>query len=124
MLYHFDDPLVPIHEAWRVLAPGGLFVTCAPSEENFPELLPYVPEQSIDTYTAESAPGQVESVFGNVRVEGWDMKLFRLPDAAAVWSHLVSRQVSDADARRAAAQVKTPLWVRAKGAITWATKLT
>lgn len=122
MLYHFDDPREPIREAWRVLVPGGMFVACAPSWENFPELLPYLPEQQRDSFDAESAPAQIESVFGNVTVEGWDMKLFRLPDAEAVWSHLVSRQIPSVDAQRAAAEVKTPLWVRAKGAITWATK--
>jgi hypothetical protein len=29
--YHYDDPLVPIAEARRVLRPGGIFATKSPA---------------------------------------------------------------------------------------------
>jgi hypothetical protein len=39
-----------------------------------------------------------------------------------VWGHLVSRQHDPEEAAEAARQVRTPLWVRARGAIFWARK--
>ncbi len=122
MLYHFDSPTVPMREALRVLKPGGLFVCCAPSRHNWPELVPFLPPQPIDPFDSENGPAQIEAVFGNVRTEPWDMRVYRLPDEDAVWTHLVARQVPDEDARTAARQVKTPLWVRAKGAVMWASR--
>jgi SAM-dependent methyltransferase len=121
-LYHFDEPREPLREAARVLAPGGMFVTCAPSRENYPELLPLLPSEPAATFDAENAAEVVAAVFDDVRVEPWEMWVFRLPDADAVWRHLVARMVEPAAARHAAESVRTPLWVRAKGALVWAHK--
>ncbi|HMC71693.1 MAG TPA: class I SAM-dependent methyltransferase [Mycobacteriales bacterium] len=80
-LYHFIQPGDAVAEAWRVLRSGGVFVACAPSRWNDPELADYIPgfgEASV--FDAEVAPGLVSAVFGNSDVEAWDGPLLTLQD--------------------------------------------
>jgi len=57
-----------------------------------------------------------------VRVDTWDMELYRLPDASAVWTYLVSRGTETEVAESVARQVKTPLWLTKRGAVVWGRK--
>ncbi len=122
MLYHFDDPLTPMREAARVMRAGGVFVTCAPSHDNYPEFGGVLPEEPPSTFDAENGEELVARVFDDVRVERWDMFLYRLVDEEAAWTYLVARMVNPGDAREAARACRYPLWVRARGAVFWARK--
>lgn len=122
MLYHFDDPLVPVREADRVLKPGGLFAACARSRDDDPELAPFLPPKPLETFDSDLAPGLLGQVFEIVRIDAWDMPLYRLPDAPAVWTYLVARMTSPEVATDVANRVETPLWLTKRGATVWGRK--
>lgn len=81
MLYHLSETIGAIREARRLLRPNGLFLACADSRVDAPELFHQRMPSSFDS---EDAPEIVASVFGDVEVEHWEPSVIHLPDARAV----------------------------------------
>ena len=126
-LYHYDDPLVPIREARRVLRPGGLFAACAANRDSNPELAQVVPGWgAASPFDGEDAEAIVASVFAapgdTVGSERWDGHLVTLssvPDAAAC---LRVYGLSEAAAAGTAATLDLPLALTKRGCVVYATK--
>lgn len=126
-LYHYDDPLVPIREARRVLRPGGLFAACAANRDSDPELAQAVPGWgAASPFDGEDAEAIVASVFAapgdTVQAERWDGPLVTLssvPDAVAC---LRVYGLSEAAAADTAATLDLPLTLTKRGCVVYATR--
>jgi SAM-dependent methyltransferase len=126
-LYHYDDPLVPIREARRVLRPGGMFAACAANRDSDPELAHVIPGWgAASTFDGEDAAAIVASVFAapgdTVQTDPWDGPLVTLrsvPDAVAC---LRVYGLAGAVAADAAATLDLPLTLTKRGCVVYATK--
>ncbi len=126
-LYHYDDPLVPIREARRVLRPGGLFAACTANRDSDPELAQAVPGWgAASPFDGEDAEAIVASVFAapgdTVLAERWDglqITLSSVPDAIAC---LRVHGLSEPAATAAAATLDLPLALTKRGCVVYATR--
>ncbi|MGN6578318.1 MAG: class I SAM-dependent methyltransferase [Nocardioides sp.] len=121
MLYHLADPVLVLHEAARVLRPGGSFVACAPSRYNDPEFKTVLPDWgSRSTFDAEDAAKVISQVFDVLEVERWDAPAVSLHDGAAIETFLRGRGLSTRAAGEAATEFDPPMMVTKRGALVWA----
>jgi SAM-dependent methyltransferase len=126
-LYHYDDPLVPIREAHRVLKPGGLFAACAANRDTDPELAGIVPNWSApSTFDGEDAPAIVGTVFSapgdQVDLDPWDGPLVTLSSVSDATAVLRVYGLAPETAAAAAATLRLPLPLTKRGCVVYATK--
>ncbi len=117
MLYHFADPEQVVAECRRVLRRGGLFVACAPSRHDHPELASVLPDDEPMTFDAENGPDMLRECFQDVEIERWDGPYLHLPDREALALYLYGHGLAKARAEEAASSVSTPLDVTKRGAL-------
>ncbi len=115
MLYHIEDPLVVIREAYRVLRRGGLFVASTIRRDDSPEV---EPSSEPTTFDAEEAPAIVGAVFAEIEVEAWDAPMFTLPDRDSVREYLTQRLADPA----LADNIETPVTITKRGCLVWGRK--
>lgn len=116
VLYHLAAPERALAESCRVLRPGGVIVTAAPSRHDSPELAHALPHRAL-TFDAEAAPNAVGALFAQVEVERWDAPLLHLATVTDVHDYLIGKGTPADDARAAAEGTPVPLTVTKRGAV-------
>jgi SAM-dependent methyltransferase len=126
-LYHYDDPLVPIREARRVMRPGGLFAACSSNRDSTPELAHILPYRDVSsTFDGEESAAIVASVFDapgdRIEVMRWDEPMHTLSDEGGASAFLRTMGMSEEDADDHAAALDLPLVLTMRGCFVYATK--
>jgi SAM-dependent methyltransferase len=118
-LYFLAEPTAGVREAHRVLQPGGLFLTGAPSRYHDQELRHVLPDWGQPSpFDAEDAADIVGAVFSDVELEWWEAPAYHLADREAVIDYLVAFKVPGAEDR--ADEVPVPTQVTKSGVTIWA----
>jgi hypothetical protein len=105
------------------LRPGGIFLACAPSRYNDPELAQVLPPSPPATFDAENGPDMVGDFFQAIEIERWDAPLVHLPDCDALALYLRGRGLVPAQVKRVMECVSVPLTITKRGALVIGRKL-
>jgi len=115
-LYHVNDPVVAVREAWRVLRSGGRYYASTAARNNDPEIMweGYPPTP----FDAEEAGAIVASVFEHVEPQHWDGRYFLLQTRDEVRAYFRHHYIPAERAEVA----ELPLWLTKRGVLVRATK--
>jgi ubiquinone/menaquinone biosynthesis C-methylase UbiE len=115
-LYHVDNPVIAIKEAYRVLQPGGRYYASTAARDNDPEIMfDGYPPSSFD---AEEAEAIVGSVFETTNAQRWDQPFFPLETREEVRAYCRHNLIPPERAQTA----ELPLWLTKRGVLVRATK--
>jgi SAM-dependent methyltransferase len=104
-LYHVDNPVPAIREAWRLLRSGGRYYACTAARDSDPELMrDGYPPSSLDAEEAESI---VASVFVQVELQRWNGHFFPLNSRQEVRAYCPHHHIP----LDCAESVEIPLWL-------------
>jgi SAM-dependent methyltransferase len=115
-LYHVNDPVVAIREAWRVLRRGGRYYAAAAARTSDAELMRGGYPAS--TFDAEEAARLVATIFEQVEPEYWDARFFPLETRDEVRAYCRHHRFPTERAE----QVQVPLWLTKRGVLVRATR--
>ena len=87
-LYFFEDPSLVAAEARRVLKPGGVFATCAPSRYDSPEVSHLGERDDFDAFASEDIEELLTEAFEDVEITEWNSPFLELKDAQAAGDYL------------------------------------